>query len=208
MPVPKRAGRLADHPLAAEFADVVHRIHRRYAVEVVAAFDLYPHLKDVETGFGELTVVIDPTLDTDLLLTIARGAAVSVSHVMYPLYEGPGKAFEKFASLTLATLRKASPLAPVMAVFHPTMSGDTVNPYRLVGLLRHAPDPFVQFVPDGLHKGGTVMNGMGEPEVDNAERNYAHLMPSLIERLLAVQAEIKAERDVSYAPFLAAFAAI
>lgn len=208
MPVPKRAGRLADHPLAAEFADVVHRVHRRYASEVVAAFDLCPHLKDVESGFGELTVVIDSNLDTDLLLTIARGAAVSVSHVMYPLYEGPAKPFEKFASLTLATLRKASALAPVMAVFHPAMSGDTVNPYRLVGLLRHAPDPFVQFVPDGLHQGGTVMSGMGEPGVDNAERNYAHLMPALIERLVAAQAAIKADRDASYAPFLAAFAAI
>lgn len=208
MPVPKRAGRLADHPLAAEFADVVHRIHRRYAAEVVAAFDLCPHLKDVETGFGELTVVIDSNLDTDLLLTIARGASVSVSHVMYPLYDGPSKPFERFASATLATLRKASRSAPVMAVFHPEMSGDTVNPYRLVGLLRHAPDPFVQFVPDGLHQGGTVMNGMAEPGVDNAERNYAHVMPALIERVLAAQASIKADRDASYAPFLAAFAAI
>jgi hypothetical protein len=207
MPPPHRAGALADHPLAPAFAETVQRIHHRYAEDVVLGFGLCPFLKDVESGFGEFHVVLEQELNQERLVGIAKASGTSVCHVIYPLVTGASPPFERFAALALGVIRKGDPRAPVMAVFHPSMSGDPSAAHRLVGLLRHSPDPFVQFVPNGLHEGGTVLQGAGaEPQEDNAERNFARLVPTKIEGLLALLAEIRAERDRLYAPFLEAFA--
>jgi hypothetical protein len=177
MPPPHRAGALADHPLAPAFAETVQRIHHRYAEDVVLGFGLCPFLKDVESGFGEFHVVLEQELNQERLVGIAKASGTSVCHVIYPLVTGASPPFERFAALALGVIRKGDPRAPVMAVFHPSMSGDPSAAHRLVGLLRHSPDPFVQFVPKGLHEGGTVLasgglnHNFGEaraPEVDNA----------------------------------------
>jgi hypothetical protein len=90
------------------------------------------------------------------------------------------------------------------------------EPHRLVGLLRRAPDPFVQLIPEGMHEGGTVfaplplpgapMPVAPPPGFDNAEANFGRLRGGRIQPLLALMAEIRADRDRSYAPFLEAFA--
>lgn len=207
MRAPFLSGALADHPLAAPFAATVQRIHHRYAVEVVMELGVCPFLKDAESGFGEFHVVLDPALDPALLIRIAKAAGTSVCHVIYPLATEPSPPFERFAAGALGVIRKGDPRAPVMAVFHPAMSGDPSAPHRLVGLLRHSPDPFVQFVPNGLHEGGTVLQGSGnEPQIDNASRNFGRLVPQKIEGLITRLADIRAERDRTYAPFLEAFA--
>jgi hypothetical protein len=91
-----------------------------------------------------------------------------------------------------------------MATFHPSLAGEIDDPHRLIGLLRRAPDPFVQLIPEGLHEGGTVIVG-AEPGRDNAEANFDRLRGGGIEPILALLADIRADRDRSYAPFLRAF---
>jgi hypothetical protein len=132
----------------------------------VLGFGLCPFLKDVESGFGEFHVVLEQELNQERLVGIAKASGTSVCHVIYPLVTGASPPFERFAALALGVIRKGDPRAPVMAVFHPSMSGDPSAAHRLVGLLRHSPDPFVQFVPNGLHEGGTVLaSGAVEPQL-------------------------------------------
>jgi hypothetical protein len=118
--------------------------------------------------------------------------------------------FERFSSALYETLRERLESAPVMAAFHPGLPGSGDAPHRLVGLLRRAPDPFVQLIPEGLHEGGTVFAGTIEGEAavvaqpDHAELNFRRLKGESIDRLIATSADIRADRDRSYASHLAA----
>ncbi|MFT3773553.1 MAG: hypothetical protein QM820_49895 [Minicystis sp.] len=213
---PLLQGPLATHPEAANFAAEVHRIHRRYASEVVAANRLCPFLRDVDTGFGAFVAMLDPRPEPDVEATVAaiRAAGNPVIHVVFPLIRPAPSLFERFSGRLSGALKRALPNPPVMATFHPDLVGDTDEPHRLVGLLRRAPDPFVQMIPQGMNEGGTVfapLPGPGEsmpivPEpVDSAQVNFDKLKDGGVEPLLALIAEIRADRDRSYAPFLKAF---
>jgi hypothetical protein len=160
-------GELAQHPAAARFAAEVRRIHGRYADEVVARYRLCPFLRDAESGFGSFCVLLDrePVLET--ALAAVREAETSVVHLVFPCIRTPALQFERFSARLGEQLRLTCDPSPVMASFHPEMAGDDTNYHRLVGLLRHAPDPFVQTVPEGLNQGGTVLAGAGvDPGVD------------------------------------------
>lgn len=209
-------GPLATHPLAENFAGEVHRVHRRYAVEVVAKHRLCPHLRDVDRDFGDFIVILDARAEPDVDLTAeaVRASENAIKHVIFPLVCPPPSLFERFAGRVNQAIRRAlltSP--PVMATFHPALVGDAEDPHRLVGLLRRAPDPFVQFIPDGYQEGGTTFAPLpapGEPllmeeRMDWPTRNFEKLRGDNLERLLAIVADIKADRDRSYAPYLAAF---
>jgi hypothetical protein len=207
-------GSLKGHPLAASFAAEVHRVHRRYAAEVVAKNGFCPFLKDVDTGFGRFCVMLDPEPDTEEALATVRVAATSVIHLVYPCTPWPASPFEKFAGRLGELLKKSLRDPPVMATFHPTLLGDGSNPFRLVGLLRRAPDPFVQLIPEGLHEGGTMFAGAADleetttgEELDPAKANFAKIHGGFLEKLVALMAEIRADRDRSYAPFLEVFGA-
>jgi hypothetical protein len=205
-------GSLQAHPLAERFAVEVHRVHRRYASEVVAQNQLCPFLRDVDTGFGRFCVMLDAEPDVPTAIAAVLAAGTSVIHLVYPCTSaGPSSPFEKFAGKLAAALKQALPEAPVMATFHPALPGEGSNPFRLVGLLRRAPDPFVQLIPEGLHKGGTMFAGTAELEaatsahaLDPAQANFAKMRGGLLEELVALMAEIRADRDRSYAPFLEA----
>src|SRR6185312_515261 len=67
---PLLRGPLAGHPIAAKFAAEVHRVHRRYAAEVVAANRLCPFLRDIDTGFGAFVTMLDPRGEPDVEATI------------------------------------------------------------------------------------------------------------------------------------------
>jgi hypothetical protein len=212
-------GPLAGHPLAASFAAEVHRIHRRYAAEVVAANRLCPFLRDVDTGFGAFVTMLDPRSEPDVDETLAavRAADNPVIHVVFPLLRLPPSLFERFSGRLSAALKRAFARdTPVMATFHPELAGDVDEPHRMVGLLRRAPDPFVQLIPAGMNEGGTVFaplpavgegvpQGMVTDPVDNAEVNFDKLKGGTIASLVALMDEIRAERDRVYAPFLEAF---
>lgn len=202
-------GSLQAHPLAERFAAEVHRVHRRYASEVVARNQLCPFLRDVDTGFGRFCVMLDVEPDVPTALAAVQAAGTAVIHLVYPCTSGPSSPFEKFAGKLGAALKQALPEAPVMATFHPALPGEGSNPFRLVGLLRRAPDPFVQLIPEGLHQGGTMFAGAAELEaltsayaLDPAQANFARMQGGALEKLVALMAEIRADRDRSYAPFL------
>ncbi len=207
-------GSLQGHPLAASFAAEVHRVHRRYAAEVVAKNGFCPFLKDVDTGFGRFCVMLDPEPDVDGALAAVRAAGTSVIHLVYPCTLLPTSPFEKFAGRLGEALKQSLRDPPVMATFHPALPGDGSNPFRLVGLLRRAPDPFVQLIPEGLHAGGTMFAGAADleetttgEELDPAQANFAKIHGGFLEKLVALMSEIRADRDRSYAPFLEAFGA-
>lgn len=208
---PLLCGPLRSHADAPAFAREVHRVHRRYAAEVVAANRLCPFLRDVDTGFGNFCAILDARPEPDLEVAIAavRAARSQVIHLVYPCIRPPPTTFERFSAALAQRLKKELPDPPVMATFHPDLSGDASGAYRMVGLLRRAPDPFIQLIPEGLHKGGTVFasdpfaaSGV-DPDGDPALANFERLKNGGVERLLARIAEIHGDRDRSYAPFAA-----
>lgn len=219
---PVLLGELASHPEAARFAVEVARVHARYAEEVVARHQLCPFLRDTASGFGCFCVLLDREPKVETALAAARQADSSVVHLVFPCIRTPAGLFERFAARVGEALRRgvegaptvqgqvyvpaSNPKAPVLASFHPDMAGDATNAHRFVGFLRRAPDPFVQLIPPGLSEGGTVLAGAGvEPGEDRADMLFARLHGAGAEGIQALIAEIRADRDASYAPFLEAF---
>lgn len=209
-------GPLAAHPLAEKFAAQVSRVHRRYAAEVVAKLRLCPHLRDVDRDFGAFVCMLDPRPEPDLESTVAAVASAGnpVIHVIFPLTLPTPAAFERFSARVNQAVKKVFSKPPVMATFHPALVGDADQPHRLIGLLRRAPDPFVQMIPDGFQEGGTTFAPLpkqGEPipvapePLDWPQRNFDKLRGENLTRLLELIADIKADRDRSYAPYLEAF---
>ncbi|HVK67462.1 MAG TPA: hypothetical protein VM694_23410 [Polyangium sp.] len=202
---PMVRGKLASHPEAFAFAAEVLRVHRRYATEIVQAYALCPFVRDVDVAFGKFCVMLDHEPDLDATREAVVAAQSNVLHVVFPLALPPPNVFERFASTLLTRLQGFFPEAPVMAAFHPALVGDRDAPHRLVGLLRRAPDPFVQFIPAGVHEGGTVFASSVEEfeasAVDRSELNFQKLAGDPIDALLARAQEIRADRDRAYARF-------
>jgi hypothetical protein len=211
-------GPLSGHPAAPAFAAEVHRVHRRYAAEVVAAHRLCPFLRDVDTGFGAFVAMLDPAEPSvDAAVQAVLAADHPVIHLVFPLVSPSATLFERFSGRLAQALKAALKSPPVMATFHPELVGDAGAPHRLVAILRRAPDPFVQLIPEGMHEGGTVFaplfseaaalaaQAYAEP-VDVAQANFDKLAGK-VDEVIARMAEIRADRDRSYAPFLPRFAA-
>jgi hypothetical protein len=201
---PSIRGGLADHPAAPAFALEVLRVHVRYA-ELVARLRLCPFLRDVESGLGAFCVMLEGEPDVGRVVAFVRESGRDVGHIVYPLARPAPTVFERFSNAVSERLREELDMnRPVLAAFHPDLIGDASAPHRLIGLLRRAPDPFVQFVPAGLHEGGTVLAGVARPPpADPAESNFAKLKGPRLDELIAELADIRADRDRSYAPFLA-----
>jgi len=202
---PILCGRLAQHEQAGAFAEQVRRCLRRYAAEVVFAHGLCPFLKDVDTGFGAFIVVLDDELDAEVGAQAILQANTTVLHVVYPLVRLDSGPFERFGSELNDALKGRVDELPVHATFHPQMVGARDDPNRLVGLLRQSPDPFVQFIPGGLHGGGTVYAGMEEPTVPNVQRIFSRITDEVADALFAKMKDIRADRAQSYRPFFDAF---
>lgn len=203
------AGALAAAPGAAELAREAALLLDRYVREVVLAFRLCPFLTNPDAALGAVVVVMDPTPDEATLEEIVATSDAPVMHVLYPLASADSPSFERFASRVGTRLRaRLGRAAPVSAAFHPTMHGETDDPHRLIGLLRHAPHPFVQYVPADVTQGmGTTIAGApkrlaADAEPVGAEANFARLTaPSgELQRVLAVLAELHATRDAVASP--------
>lgn len=189
---------------AEDFGREVYRVHHRYATEVVKAFALCPFLKDADSGFGRFIVMLDREPNLESATAAVLESPAMVTHLVYPLVTLAAKDFERFGGDLAAGLRKTMDDAPAHATFHPQMSGDAANPARLVGLVRRAPDPFVQFVPPGLQSGGTTFIGdVPAAMAKSARSGIAALGPGDIARLVATLDAIRADRDASYPPLLA-----
>ena len=218
-PDPVVAGAYADHPLALCFAREVRRVHHRYAVEVVAAFRLCPFLADPAKDFGRFCVMLERTPDVDAAFEQVAAAqaddASALVHLVYPLVLLEPARFERFAMKLHELVARKLPHPPVHATFHPDLEGDDSTPARLVGVMRRAPDPFVQFVPEGLQKGGTGYVDLATADLaklletprERAMRTFERLRGATLETIVARLADIRADRERSYTPFLAALAA-
>jgi len=204
------AGALRDHPLASDLAKEVMRVHHRYATEVVGAHRLCPFMNDPETAFGRFCVMLDRTTDLDAALSEVIAAGTSVVHLVYPLIDIDVTSFERFGNRLHMEVGKTLMRAPVHATFHPLMEGDASSATRLVGMLRRSPDPFVQFVPEGLHEGGTTYldpqsfdpQRFTQPRPTPAQHNHERLAHADIAAIVERQQDIRADRDRSYARFL------
>lgn len=199
-------GSLSNHPMAASFANEVLRVHSRYANEIVGAFSFCPFMKDVESSFGHFCVMLDPVPDRERTVEAVMEATSSVMHIVFPLIDIEPSPFERFAAGTRETLTVRMRNPPVMAVFHPRLGGDFSTSHRVVGVIRRAPDPFVQFVPEGLHEGGTVFMETFDISLLNikshAEQNFQKVQGPGGEEVLRRLADIHADRERSYAPYL------
>lgn len=204
---PMIRGKLATHPRAHAFAAEVLHVHKRYATEIVQGFSLCPFTRDVEVAFGKFCVMLDREPEHDATRAAILEAKSPVLHVVFPLALPAPNLFERFASNLVASLRGELDSPPVMAAFHPELVGDRDNAHRMIGLLRRAPDPFVQFIPAGNHEGGTVfassVDEAEEAAQDRAEWTFKRLRGGKLDELLAISADIRAERDRRYAAFVA-----
>ena len=202
---PALAGKLKDHRAALAFAEAVLRVHRRYATEVVMAFRLCPFLNDVESGLGRFCVVMERAFDLEQTFEVAQFHTSSVIHIVFPRLRMGPRDFERASATLRDTLKTRMDQPPVSAVFHPELSGGNESPHRLVGLVRRAPDPFVQFVPDGLQTGGTVFTAgtISASGPNHATARFLELQGARLTSLCDILADIRADRDRSYAPFLA-----
>jgi hypothetical protein len=206
------AGAEAGDPAAAGLAREVRRVHLRYAREVVAAHGLCPFVADPEAAFGRFTVVLDHEPSLSVALAEIAAARGGVAHLVYPLVLSEAAPFERFGNRLHEQARAALGVELVHATFHPRMEGSRDSAARLVGLLRRAPDPFVQLVPHGLHEGGTVYADPGSldptklpaPRPDHALEIFERLRSESIDDIERALREIRADRERSYAPYLAA----
>lgn len=225
-------GPLRDHPAALPLAQEVLRVHRRYASEIVAGHRLCPFLRDVDSGFGRFCVAMSLAPD----LADARDAFIraesAVIHMVYPIVRSAPPEFERFGAEVGRAARdvwraapegdaRFGPEPPVIATFHPKLPGDRASPHRLIGVLRRAPDPFVQIIPGGFHESGTVVTSLGDlenlspeavtkilhavpaPPRDRAFDTFERLTPALLDEIAANVADIHQDRERAYAPFLA-----
>jgi len=192
-------GSAAAHPQARALSEQVHRVLFRYAREVVAAHALCPFLHNVEVGMGVVGVILEPAPSPEETLAIMREIGEPVLHLVFPLFTGDASKFERFGSKLANLVQKSFPEPLVHATFHPELVGGTENAYRLIGLLRQAPDPFVQFIPHGLQQGGTVLAGSADPSVSHAEARFQRFSePGKTAQVLASIAELKRDRASSY----------
>lgn len=192
-------GAKKDAPAAQELAERSAALLERYVYEVVLAFRLCPFLHNPEGALGAVVVVLDVEPVEETLADTVQALGAPFVHALYPLVSGESPPFERFASRTGSLLRsRLGRSAPVSAAFHPMMHGKADDPHRLIGLLRRAPQPFVQYVPaDVPQGGGTVVAGAPLPPPSGADANFARLSADggEIERLMAIIAELHRARD-------------
>lgn len=188
----------ASHARAGELARQVHELLFAYAREVVAAFKLCPFLHNVDTGMGAVGVVLEKKPQVETAVAAMLALDTQVVHMAFPLFEGGSSDFERFGNRFAEALRRALPSPLVHASFHPALVGGTENPHRLIGLLRQAPDPFVQFIPPGLASGGTVLAGDAQADVDHAGARFERLKGPALEAVLARVESLKSQRETRY----------
>jgi hypothetical protein len=180
----------------------------RYAAEIVAANRLCPFLHNVETGLGAVCVVLDRDLDVDQVAKAVRSTGSQVVHAVFPLAPRDDcPKFERFGNAVAQHLRRDGGDPLVHATFHPAMAGGRENAHRMVGVLRRAPDAFLQFIPPGMQGGGTVMAGQELPKEAAAESTFVRLTkPGALDAITVQLDALHAERERLGAAFAARFA--
>lgn len=204
------------------------RVYRRYALEVVEGFDLCPWAAYARRDGRVAEQVIlaenkaDPQQSLMLLAALVGEPKIEIALFIYPDLELDRLAFESF----VRTLREQDaarhalgeiPFA--MAAFHPDARADLGDADRLIPFLRRTPDPTIQMVRQtaldrvrGSSQEGTSFFDLSdlalqpmpqkEPVSLRQRIGAANLETTLkvgVERLETVLADIRRDRDESYA---------
>jgi hypothetical protein len=162
------------------------RLHRRYLVEIVEAFELCPWA-DRATQDGRVRETVLLQTDEELMGP-SLGAidmwkndpTADVAFAIYPRLRLDRLAFHAFAS----RLREADggrhelgSVPFVFAAFHPEASPDMNDAERLIPFLRRTPDPTLQFLRatalDAIRSGAS----QGTQFVDVAKLDLSHVAP-------------------------------
>jgi hypothetical protein len=130
-------------------------------------------------------------------------------YVVFPLALPPANIFERFASTLMASLKGHLESPPVMAAFHPELVGDRDNAHRLIGLLASIARSFRAVHPRGKsrrrhgvrHVFDDEGNAAEDATADRSEQTFKRLRGAKLDELLAIVADIRAERDRRYAPY-------
>jgi hypothetical protein len=185
-------GPLACHSRATELARATSTLLARYVDEVVLAWGLCPFLHNRTTGLGAVGVVLEAVPSVETSVAAVRSLGSTVIHLCYPLSQLSSSPFERFGNKLAEEVRRGAGERLVHATFHPELVGGRENAYRLIGLLRQAPVAFIQFVPQGLMKGGTVLAGE-EPTEGHAEARFKRLGSEDVDTILERLSELKRE---------------
>ncbi len=207
------------------------RIYRRYQLEVVEAFGFCPWATHArEEGRVKPRAMPSPTFDVaEGLSAIAEMAAdpdIDIGLLIYPRLEVSraqwARAVRELGNADEARWPTGEvPMA--LAAFHPDAEADASDPARLVPFIRRSPDPTIQLVRletlrklRGTEQAGTgyvdpAMLAKGElPELVTrvplhervAADNLDKVLDVGVERVEAVFADIRADRERSYARVL------
>jgi hypothetical protein len=217
------------HSDAALIAEAT-RIYRRYAVEIVEQLGLCPwaeHSRRSGRVKERVVLVETPALTPalDLIAAEAQSSEVEILLLIFPLLRLDRKPFEHY----LAAIRDADsgryelggvPFA--MAAFHPDAEPDLDGAERLIPFLRRSPDPTIQLVrrsvlervrersPEGTGFVDLRLLGAHPSALDDApslreriaEANRSTVLRLGVEAVEARLAEIRRDRDASYARVL------
>ena len=206
--------------------DEARRLYLRYAEELVEDLQLCPWAKAARLA-GEVVVDVEcaPAPSESQLakriLALAERPQTAVALLVLPRLQLDAIAFQHLA----AAVRRAidatawpgrSPWA--IADFHPAGPVDIASPERAVALIRRTPDPTLQLVRLRLLQDLRARGGEGTRFVDVddfdpnaftdapaplhervAERNYQTVTQLGVQHVLARQAAIAGDRDLTYA---------
>ncbi len=213
-----------DEALAAE----ARRVHDRYVVELVEALKVCPWAERARLEGRTRQIVIagaEPSMDAALAgaAELSADARIEVGFLIFPSLEQGRVEFERFvAALRRSDAARAGESGPAMAMaaFHYDAPVDLGSPHRLIPFLRRSPDPTVQLVRrsvlDALRGPGDHGTAFVDPATTDlrafltmkkkpplhervAQMNLETTLAVGVERLEALLAEIKRDRDASYA---------
>jgi hypothetical protein len=193
-PVVALFGPGAHHPRAQELARATGALLGRYVDDVVMAWGLCPFLHNRTAGLGAVGVVLEAAPSVEVSVAAVRALGSNVIHLCFPLSELSSSPFERFGNKLAEEVRRGPGERLVHATFHPELVGGRENAYRLIGLLRQAPVAFIQFVPQGLMKGGTVLAGE-EPAEGHAEARFKRLGSEDVEVIVKRLSDLKQEAN-------------
>jgi hypothetical protein len=214
-----------------EFVAEVLRVHTRYAVEVVEAFNLCPFARHARVHQRVRHVVLLQH-DTSVAATLAAidelvsgPPAIEIAQFIYPNLAVTPRELDWFLNAVREAEQARRPGEPVfvMAAFHPDGALDLRSPERLVAFLRRTPDPTLQLLrfarlqqmrEDGARGTSFVdphtlslddLLRAPPPAPDLTERiardNHQTVQRVGVARLEAIFADIRADRERSYARF-------
>lgn len=137
-----------------EWVREAERLHRRYLMEIVEAYDLCPWAQRARTeGRTRISVVLEGEEQAvaPSISSLDRWAleGVEIGFIVFPRLRLDRLEFDRFVSHLRSSDAERHPLGKVpfaLAAFHPEALPDVADPERLIPFLRRTPDPCVQAI--------------------------------------------------------------